>query len=213
MIKINLALRKSATIHAEAGGDAPTAGINLKNIDVGQVVAELKEYPNLIPLMFVGLLYFLGTTFLDGYKAEKLNEIETRIRNLQAKKAELETDLEGKRELDARKKALDDDERVLKTKYDVIVKLIDDRAMPAKILLDLSRVIPKEIWLSELRLDAAGLTLKGDSLDFNPISDFQKALRETIYFKDAQLKNSMQGRDETGLEVTKFDLSADRRER
>lgn len=213
MIRINLATRKSANVASEAAGvgGLGNAAAAFKNLSPAEVINQIREIPNLLPLLLVGILYYAAQSYVDSYREEKIKEVDRRILAITDEQERIRHELASKKDLEIKKKQLEDDELVLKTKYDVIEKLLQDRSAPAQIFLNLSKTIPPEIWLSEMRLDATSLQLKGDSLDFNPISDFQKNLRESLFFKSAQLKGSVQGVDETGLEVTKFDLTAERK--
>lgn len=207
MIKINLANKKSAaTVVATSDGRTSTK--------LGKIsMDELREIPNLMPVILLAVCWYAVTYFLDDYKETEIRKLDVRIEELQGEQTQLRTRLAESKVLEQEQKQYEVDEKVIKTKIEVIQKLLQDRMLPPKMLLTLSHIIPVEVWLSDIQLDSTSLKIKGDALDFNPISEFMKNIKETAYFKDANLRSSQQGKEETGLEVTKFEIHAERRDR
>jgi len=211
MIKINLAARKTASLMDGPGG----GGGKSRLTNIGGMtkfdLSQLKDLPNLRQLVILLLVGYFGNYFLEDLKSEELKKADNATIKLKGEQGKLKTELEQTKKYEGIKKALEGDEIVIRTKLDTIQKLLQDRTTPPKLLVAVSSAIPKEVWLSSIKVEDAAISLQGDSLDFNQVSDFMKNLNESAFFKDVALKNTQQGKDESGLETAKFELSMKRR--
>ena len=205
MIKINLAARKSASLLETRGGDKSLTGMPKINL------SALKEIPNLRSLVILALVGYFGNYFIEDLKTEEIKKADASIQKLKDEKGKLNHELEETKKYEGIKKALESDEIVIRTKLDTIQKLVQDRTTPPKLLVAISAAIPKEVWLSQIQVEDSNISLSGDSLDFNQVSEFMKNLNESAFFKDLALKNTQQGKDETGLDTAKFELAMKRR--
>ncbi len=206
MIKINLATRKQSA--SVGSGNAQMSRVAGMKLDAR--LDGLKELP-WRKAGAVVLLYVVASYGLEDYKTEELGKVEAVIQTHAAEQTRLKAELAKTRDFDELKKSLDADELSLRTKIDTIQQLIRDRQTPPKMLLSLSGSTPKDVWLTDFQAKEDEITLKGFSLGYNGISDFMKALNESVYFGDLKLVNTAQGRDETGLEAATFDLIAKRK--
>lgn len=206
MIKINLATRKQSA--SVGGSDAKSSRVAGMKLDAR--LDGIKELPWRKALAVV-VLYLVASYGLDDFKLEELAKVNAVIDKLTAEQTRLKAELAKTKDFDELKKSLDADEVALRTKIDTIQKLIRDRQTPPKMLLSLSGSTPKDVWLTDFQAKDDEITLKGFSLGYNGISDFMKALNESVYFGDLKLVNTTTGRDETGLEAATFDLSAKRK--
>ncbi len=98
----------------------------------------------------------------------------------------------------------------MKTKIDVINKLLSDRTKPPKVLLGLSSIIPAEVWLSVFSLNETDMRLSGFAYSQLLVPQFEKVLGESADFKDVRV-NSQSSFVENGMDVVKFDLTAKRK--
>lgn len=214
MIKINLALKKQAAASSEGKGSKLSldtlSGLIKGKIDLNSVRdfvegLPLRKYASMLAVAIVA-------TSLLNWREEKVQErwIEA-IDKLKAEQTQLKLALAKTKGFEDIKKSLDADDAMIRTKINVIQKLIADRQTPPKLLLSLSAGIPSEVWLSNFKFAPDGVNLKGYSLGFNQISDFMKNLGENAYFTDLKLQSTQQGKDDTGLTVAIFELSAKRR--
>lgn len=205
MIKINLATRKQATI----GGEGPPKSLNdaFKRVDLD----KLKELP--IRQVAVPLAVALMANFgLETYKEEELKKISVIAEKVMAEGDKARKDLEKFKAFDSVKAQLDTDEAMIRTKVETIRKLSSLKGEAARILMSISTAIPKNVWLSELKVEGPTLSLKGTSLEYGQISDFMKALSEDAKFQNVELKSTQQAMDsETKVEVAEFELMAKRR--
>jgi Tfp pilus assembly protein PilN len=203
MIKVNLATRKQSGVF----GDSKNSKAN----SFGKVnLDQVKDLP-LRKLIVPIVVCFLGNYMLDGYKEDELKKLDQTLSKVNSDSTKLQNELNKLRGYDSIKKTLDADEITIKTKLETIQKLIADRSAPPKILVSVATMIPKDVWLSELKTEKLDITMKGSSLGFNQISDFMKSLNESAYFMDVDLKNSQQSKDSSGDEFAVFELKAKRR--
>jgi Tfp pilus assembly protein PilN len=210
MIKINLALRKSASLVQEGGTGAGTR-LTMQNIRALKV-QDLWEIPLVRQLIvFIGLTW-AASHFIDVYKRDELTKADEQIAKLKEEQGKLRQELDQGKKFEVLKKNLDDDETVIRQKLEVIHKLVSDRAMPSKLLIALSNAIPKEVWLSDLKVDHTEIVLRGDAVDFTQVSEFMRGLNESAFFRDIVLRNTQQGKDESGMDTAKFEITVKRRD-
>jgi Tfp pilus assembly protein PilN len=199
MIKINLASRKQSS--AMGGGGGGLAGFLAdKNIE------SLKE----LPLKKIALTVIVGigaSYLLDDFKANEMAKLAAQEAALNTDKQKATAALAKLKDFDEVKKGLDNDEFTLKTKIETIDKLVEDRRTPPKLLMELSKSIPPEVWLSEFKIEHPDVKIIGASMGFNQISDFMKNLNENVFFTALQLEKTEQGHD--GFAT--FELKAKRR--
>jgi Tfp pilus assembly protein PilN len=113
---------------------------------------------------------------------------------------------------DAIKKSLEEDEKTIRAKLDIIRTLTDNRTMSAKILISVASAIPKEVWLSDLTFDGTAISFKGSALGLGQVTDFMKGLTENAFLSDVELKTSQQSRDGSkAAEIATFEITAKRR--
>lgn len=209
MIKINLALKKQAA--GAATGDEKGKGGGVKISRVAIDLDQLKELP-IRQIALVVIVFFGGTYFVEDYKTQEITKIDAEIARAGTEKNKLQSEAAKMKGYEDLKKSLESDEKIMRTKIETIQKLIADRQTPPKVLLAIAEAIPKDVWLQDFKIAKGELAIKGYSLGFNQISDFMKSLNENIYFTDIGLKNTQQTKDEAGVDVASFELSAKRRE-
>lgn len=204
MIKINLAtLKQSAT--AGAGGAASILKGKFGALD--RFTVDIEAFKSL-PFRKIVLCLIAGviaTWTIDSYKDTELKQKEAELSKLKREKDKLNSEITQMKAAEETMKTLESDEAQIRAKVDTIKKLIAGRNNPPKILSALSRSIPKDVWLSEFKIDNLQIAIKGFSLGFNQISDFMKNLSENTYFSELVLKSSQQ---EQNSEIASFDLMA-----
>ncbi|HTF33960.1 MAG TPA: PilN domain-containing protein [Myxococcota bacterium] len=118
-----------------------------------------------------------------------------------------------KQEIDAFKPQLAQVEQYRAKKADIERKLgvIHDldrsRSGPVHVLDELSSHAPERLWLTSLEAIPSGVTLQGMSLDNEVVATFMKALEDSPYFQDVELRSTeLSERD--GLKLNKFEVHA-----
>lgn len=219
MIKINLALRKTASVvTSETSVRATPFGLKLPAFltpkaggegaaNVSSLAIELGDVRN---ILVAGVLSYAAMFFIDGEKAKELAELDGQIGALQTEQAQLKAETNKVQTYDQIKLQLENDEKMMRTKLQTVQALMSDRASAPRILLTLAQSIPTEVWLRDLAAKENTFTMQGSAVTFNHVSDFMRALNESAFFKNVQLKGTEEA-SAGGGDTKNFELSAERR--
>lgn len=219
MIKINLHHRKAA-VGVSAGSATGATGVGgikafidrMRGAGAGVDGVSDSEKRSMIILVVIYAAILGGAWwYLGEKKTEMLSELDTESSALQSKIQLLTSELNKTSGYENIKKSLESDEKTIRTKITTIQELIRDRSTPPKILMTLSESIPKEVWLRDFSLQNRHFRISGSCTGMDVVSDFMKALEETIYFKGVVLKSSRQETGKGGHVTASFELEADRR--
>ena len=202
MIKINLALKKSALPVTDSSGKT-------KQISAGAHVESLKELP--IRKFVLATVVAFGMQFLlDNQKEEEMAKVDALFKKAETEQTRLRTESAKTKGLEEVRKQLEADEFLIKTKVDTIQKLVQSRAQSTEILATLSKSIPADVWLTQIQLNPKEFQLKGSALGYNQISDFMKSLGQVSFMTDVRLQNTTQTKEE-GVETAAFELVGKRK--
>jgi len=204
MIKINLALRKNPQTEAEKANKGLGALLGKINISADQKPIYLQVIGILasVVVIMVGFGYF---------KTYKMELVQANVSVLEKEAAAIQAELSKVQGFEAQRSELEKAQTAIQTKIDTIEALISERATPPKVLITLSKTIPKDVWLTEFKIESSGtVSMRGASLGISPISDFMKGLEGSIYFNQVELKRTQSSREQ-GTEVATFELEAKKR--
>jgi len=95
----------------------------------------------------------------------------------------------------------------IERKLGVIHDLDRSRSGPLHVLDELSTHAPERLWLTQLEAVSTGVTLQGMSLDNEVVATFMKALEDSPYFQDVELR-STELAEKDGLKLNKFEIHA-----
>jgi Tfp pilus assembly protein PilN len=209
MIKINLAHRKRSA----AMGAGPS-NISLKSLDMANVLErlsvlkELKIQQILIPVA-IGFAAYYG---LDYYEAGEIAKLDAEIASINSERPALEAEIAKKKDYDALKKSMEDDEKVMRQKLDTIQKLTKGRTELAQTMIELAKATPVTIWITQFTVKNADskpvLNIKGIANAINQIPDYERTLDSNPFFQGlkAHPRSTL---DIAGREVHPFDLFAE----
>lgn len=211
MIKINLATRKQAAfVNPDKAPGSAMGGMGafskLKNLSLDDI--------RVLPIRSMALLLafaIAGQYFVGDYKKSEIKKLEDGLEKLNQRKLELTSLSRKSQGFQEIKKSLESDEFTMRTKIDTIQKLMLDRKGSSELLIVLADVIPEDVWLSQVGVKDAQIQLKGNSTNFDLVSDFMKKMGESPSFADLVLKSTQKNSDPSGVEVATFELSARRR--
>jgi Tfp pilus assembly protein PilN len=99
--------------------------------------------------------------------------------------------------------ALETDKKSISSKLAVINRMKEGRAVPPRMLYDLSSLVRDNLWLKRLKKDDSKLEIEGRSIDNESVCDFVERLSKLPYLKNLELK-SVEDVSEGGLTVKKF---------
>ncbi len=95
----------------------------------------------------------------------------------------------------------------IERKLGVIHDLDRSRSGPVHVLDEISSHTPERLWLTSLEAVPSGVTLLGMSLDTEVVATFMKALEDSPYFHDVELR-STELSEKDGLKLNKFEVHA-----
>ncbi len=150
----------------------------------------------LLSILVIALVIAGGRWYVLHSKIVELQGVEAQKR---AERDDLQQYIKKADELEAKRAEL-------KKKIDTIRKLKEQQQGPVHILDELSRALPDLVWLTNLKLAGATVTLRGMALDENAIANYMTNLEASPYVKKAALKG-FQRKGQT--DAFSFELSCD----
>ncbi len=160
-----------------------------------------------LPALFVGAGVLFGALIL-GYLyyswQRQLNEENTRIKQLQAQKTDLE---QVKQQVEAFEKQ----KIVLQQRVSTIEKLQRDRTGGQELLDEIASTVARteNLWLTTLIRKGNNLTINGSSASVNGVANFITALKRSGYFAKIEIKESKQDEKNTAVQTFLFEISAE----
>lgn len=219
MIRVNLAKKQ---------GKGGAAQLDLKNLKLSTLLDMLKARggeggeegkPKLLDpnnpvfraaLAIFACWYFSG--YLDDQKAGELKKLDSDVSKYEKEKDAVAMKLAKIKGWEPVKKQLEDDEKAIRLKLEVVKKLLEDRDAPAKMLMQITQTIPDQVWLTNLEVLEDSVAFKGQTPSYNDVSDFIKGLNGTSQFTDIALSGITEQNAGNGQKVVQdFDLFAKRR--
>jgi type IV pilus assembly protein PilN len=160
-----------------------------------------------LPLVFVGAGAALGVLalFLFYLSLQKqLNEENTRIKQLQAQKADLELIKQQVDTFEAQKK-------ILTQRVQTIEQLQRDRTGAQELLDEIASTVSRteNLWLVTMTRKGSSLSMEGASGSVNSVANFITALKRSGYFQKVEIKETKQDDKSTGVQTFLFQLSAE----
>ena len=160
-----------------------------------------------LPLVFIGAGAALGVLalFLLYLSWQKqLNDENTRIKQLQAQKADLE---QIKRQVDT----FEAQKKILTQRVQTIEQLQRDRTGAQELLDEIASTVSRteNLWLVTLSRKGNNLTMEGASGSVNSVANFITALKRSGYFQKVEIKETRQDDKSTGIQTFVFQLSAE----
>ncbi len=211
MIKINLAQRAQASFATSTGVKSAGSGLLSKLSGGGSSSDALGKILAFRKVILGGVILFLASTFVDEYQDMEIKSVDEQISAIQEKAKQLQAFVNKTKSFDQLKKAMELDALVMTTKVQTIQKLVEDRAVPPRMMLSFVTATPSGVWLQELRVGKSEINFKGSGSEFNQVSDFMRSLGEVIYISNVTLKSTQQVKDANGNMVASFELTANRK--
>src|ERR1700724_725077 len=160
-----------------------------------------------MPVVFVGAGAALGVLvlFLLYLSWQKqLNDENTRIKQLQAQKADLEQIKHQVDTFEAQKK-------VLSQRVQTIEQLQRDRTGGQELLDEVASTVSRteNLWLIDMTRKGNSLSINGASASVNSVANFITALKRSGYFQKVEIKETKQDEKNTGIQTFTFQLNAE----
>ncbi len=160
-----------------------------------------------LPALFIGAGLLFGCLVL-GYLyyswQRQLNEENTRIKQLQAQK----TELEG---IKLQVETFEKQKEILQQRVSTIEQLQRDRTGGQELLDQIASTVARteNLWLTSMIRKGNNLTIDGSSASINAVANFITALKRSGYFQKVEIKESKQDEKNTAVQTFNFELSAE----
>jgi type IV pilus assembly protein PilN len=160
-----------------------------------------------LPALFVGAGILFGVLIL-GYLyyswQRQLNVENTRIKQLQAQKTDLE---QVKQQVEAFEKQ----KTVLQQRVSTIEQLQRDRTGGQELLDQIASTVARteNLWLTSMIRKGSNLTIDGASASVNGVANFITALKRSGYFSKIEIKESKQDEKNAAVQTFLFELTAE----
>lgn len=215
MIRINLAKKR------KQGG-----GLDLKNLSLSSLLGALKsgtededgqrkklDFNNPLVKIVVGLLaiYLIDDT-LTSYREQAMKAVDAQLAEVEKEREGVAAKLRKIKGFEPIKKQLEEDETAIRTKLEVVTRLLEDRNAPSKLMMQVAQAIPQEVWLTSLMVSPESVKFSGGTPSHNQVSDFIRSLSSTSYFGEVTLKGIQESTSAKGdQKYQSFELDARRR--
>jgi type IV pilus assembly protein PilN len=160
-----------------------------------------------MPLVFVGAGVGLGVLalFLLYLSWQRqLNEENTKIKQLQAQKADLE---QIKRQVDT----FEAQKKILTQRVQTIEQLQRDRTGAQELLDEIASTVSRteNLWLTTMTRKGNSLSMEGASGSVNSVANFITALKRSGYFQKVEIKETKQDDKASGIQTFLFQMTAE----
>lgn len=160
-----------------------------------------------LPVVFIGAGAALGVLallllYLSWQK--QLNEENTRIKQLQAQKADLEQIKQQVDTFEAQKK-------ILTQRVQTIEQLQRDRTGAQELLDEIASTVSRteNLWLISMTRKGNSLSMEGASASVNSVANFITALKRSGYFQKVEIKETKQDDKSSGIQTFTFQMTAE----
>jgi type IV pilus assembly protein PilN len=160
-----------------------------------------------LPALFIGAGVLFGCLVL-GYLyyswQRQLNEENTRIKQLQAQKTDLE-------QIKQQVEAFEKQKQVLQQRVSTIEQLQRDRTGAQELLDEIAGTVARteNLWLTSMIRKGNNLTIDGSSASINAVANFITALKRSGYFQKVEIKESKQDDKNIAVQTFLFQISAE----
>lgn len=213
MIKVNLNRKGKSS-----GGTGVTAltgmvkgmlGKGRSSQGLGGIKEKIEQNSGIVRVLATLLFLNFTSEFIDDFKAQEIKKIKSVISKVESETMQIKTAASKFQDFAQKKMQLENDAKMLKQKLTVLSTVMEGRSVPARILIQTSQVIPKNVWLSSFTLTNHDASLSGQSTSYEEVSEFLKAIQSSSYFSNVILKTVEQKKIENKLQ--NFSISANRR--
>jgi type IV pilus assembly protein PilN len=157
-----------------------------------------------LPALFVGAGVLFGVLIL-GYLyyswQRQLNDENSRIKQLQAQKTDLE-------QIKQQVESFEKQKQVLQQRVATIEQLQRDRTGGQELLDQIANTVARteNLWLTSMVRKGNNLAIEGSSASVNGVANFITALKRSGYFSKVEIKESKQDDKNTAVQTFTFQV-------
>src|SRR5271167_2920938 len=160
-----------------------------------------------MPLVFIGAGVLLAGLILFYFYHSlqtQLNDENTRIKQLQAQKTELE-------QIKLQVEAFEKQKQVLTQRVGTIEQLQRDRTGGQEFLDEIANTVSRaeNLWLTTMSKRGTTVTMDGAAASINSVANFITALKRSGYFNKIEIKESKQDDKNTAVQTFLFSITAE----
>ena len=148
-------------------------------------------------ILLVGII-LLGVVVAGVWWWSSSNKLET----WQVKHVEADRELQRLEEIRKKGEEYKSRKAELARKIDLITTLKKQQAVPVHIMDQISKNLPKSLWLESMSVNNNEIKISGKATSYNAVTNFYNNLNESEYFTDVTL-----GRTAEGDQGVSFSLS------
>ncbi len=141
-----------------------------------------------VPIILVILINYGLSFALEEYQSGEKKLVDIKEKELQGelKKIRSLNRKKENRELDTKIRKLNERKKLVETRMGQVDELMKLRTNPQKILEELARIMPKDLWFDELSIENGGkVKIIGGAEEFSSIDQFITSARRMGYFGDS----------------------------
>jgi Tfp pilus assembly protein PilN len=209
MIRINLLGKKKVA--------AMPFGLDEKLEKFGVSFTDFNELrPALVRLLVLFAGLYIANYVPTYLHEEKIKELDEKQTKLAQKSAELQKELNTKKDIRKQMEQLNKEEVELQRQLNAVNALQRDRASAFSTLNDIVQQLAKtqKVWVEDLKYENRKITLNGRSWEYFPVNDFVKSITEStrytnVLFREIaaeEAKKPIAGVPEALQKTKKFNL-------
>jgi hypothetical protein len=192
MIKVNL-LRNMGLVQGAGAADSGGAGASAVSVDARQDAIKKLLAILIIP---IGLI---------AYEKTSLSDLEAELVNLQNKLTEVQAEREKYGDQGPRVEKHTKEKKKIEEETEIVKDLARLRLREVKSLDALQSLIPQRTWIRKVAISGNTVRLDGYSASDSGVSDFIRALENSVFFSRVEPKSTSQEMLRTGP-VKRFEL-------
>jgi len=148
----------------------------------------------------VVVLLFAGIAAVHVMLSNDIADLQARITQRRAEISRLQAIIGEVREFKKKKRELEE-------KIEVIAQLEARQRGPVRVLDELARIVPKEIWIERLKDSGGAISLEGFAIDNQTIARFMTSMEASPWFQGVRLEVTKQV-TRAGVDLKSFSLRA-----
>jgi Tfp pilus assembly protein PilN len=192
MIKVNL-LRNMGLVQGAGAADSGGAGASAVSVDARQ--DAIKKL----------LAIFIIPVALIAYEKTSVSDLETEMANLQNRLVEVQTERERFGDQGPRVEKHSKEKKKIEEETEIVKDIARVRLREVKSFDALQSLIPQRTWIKKVAISGNTVSLEGYSATDSGVSDFIRALENSVFFSRVEPKSTSQEMLRTGP-VKRFEL-------
>lgn len=139
------------------------------------------------PFFLIGsiIILYIIEPQVENLFEDDLKRMNTEFVQSKKKLSTLRSELTTYDNIKKQVEELNQQERNLASKIDIVKKIVDKRQNPFRVLRYIAEKTPKDVWIIEMELDDKALRIKGYSKTWASIGSFIEELKQSIHFDGA----------------------------